>query len=214
MQAGTAIETHLQTNSRGIQGREEVGGWTRVTKRRAFLRGTCQSRGAEVGGGGWTNRNGLRGGICRLHVDLRRRNLGTTASFRNWLDLVSSHAMIKVLGGLSSSNEQGGHTYFCVFFLPWPVAGLCFAGNSAWRREEACRRRCGTRSGEVAQISGRWSVGAFSGGRARKGSRAAKSGRLCPCMHQLQLDICRDGGRVGIARTRRLCRAAHARDGS
>ena len=121
----------LKGDTRG----EEVGGWTRVTKRRAFLRRTCQSRGAQVVGGGWTNRNG-RGGIGRLHVDLRRRNLGTTASFRNWLDLVSSHAMIKVLGGLSSSNEQGGHTYFFFFFLPWPVAGLCFAGNSAWRREE------------------------------------------------------------------------------
>ena len=58
MQAGTAIETHLQTNSRGIQGREEEGGGTRVTKRRAFLRRTCQSRGAQVVGGGWTNRAG------------------------------------------------------------------------------------------------------------------------------------------------------------
>ena len=61
MQAGTASKTHLQTNSRGIQGREEVGGWTRVTKRRAVLRKTCQSRGAQVIGGGWTNRNGWRG---------------------------------------------------------------------------------------------------------------------------------------------------------
>ena len=101
-------------------------------------------------GGGWTNQNGLRGGIGRLHVDLRRRNFVTTASCRNWLDLVSSHAMIQVLGGLSCSNEQGGHTYFVFFFLPWPVAGLCFAGNSAWGREEACRRTCGTRIGEVA----------------------------------------------------------------
>ena len=85
---------HTADKLKGDTRGEEVGGGTRVTKRRAFLRRTCQSRGAEVGGGGWTNRNGLRGGIGRLHVDLRRRNLGTTASFRNWLDLVSSHAMI------------------------------------------------------------------------------------------------------------------------
>ena len=136
-----------------------------MTKRRACLRRTCQSRGAQVIGGGWTNRNGLRGGICRLHVDLRRRNLGTTASFRNWLDLVSSHAMIQVLGGLLSSNEQGGHTYFCFFFLPWSVAGAPvapglahFAGNSARRREEAGRRRCGAHVDDVAERSGRWPV--------------------------------------------------------
>jgi hypothetical protein len=46
---------------KGIQRGEEVGGWTRVTKRRAVLRKTCQSRGAQVIGGGWTNRNGWRG---------------------------------------------------------------------------------------------------------------------------------------------------------
>ena len=88
-----------------LKGDTRGGGGTRVTKRRAFLRRTCQSRGAQVVGGGWTDRNGLRGGIGRLHVDLRRRNLGTTARCRNCVDLVSSHAMIKVLGGLLSSNE-------------------------------------------------------------------------------------------------------------
>ena len=81
----------------------------------------------------------MLGGIGRRQVDLRPRNLWTTASCRNWLDLVSSNAMIKVLGGLLSSNEQGGHTYFFVVFLPWSVAGLCFAGNSAWKREGAGR---------------------------------------------------------------------------
>ena len=57
-----------------------------------------------------------------------------------------------------SSNEQGGHTYVVFFFLPWAVAGLCFAGNSMWKREEAGRRECGTRIIKVAAISGRWPV--------------------------------------------------------
>ena len=30
----------------------------------------------------------VAGGVGRLHEDLRRRNLETTASFRKWLDLV------------------------------------------------------------------------------------------------------------------------------
>ena len=38
-------QSTLQTSARGIQGEEEVGGGTRVTKRRAFLRRTCQGRG-------------------------------------------------------------------------------------------------------------------------------------------------------------------------
>ena len=62
----------------------------------------------------------MLGGIGRRQVDLRPRNLWTTASCRNWLDLVSSNAMIKVLGGLLSSNEQGGHTYFFCFFSLGP----------------------------------------------------------------------------------------------
>ena len=51
-------QSTLQTSARGRQGEEEGGGGTRVTKRRAFLRRTCQSRGAQVVGGGWTNRAG------------------------------------------------------------------------------------------------------------------------------------------------------------
>ena len=89
---------------------------------------------------------------------MRRGDLGTTTSFRKWFDWVSSHAMIKGLGGLLSSNEQGGHTYFFVVFLPWSVAGLCFAGNSTWKREEAGRSECGTLIIKVAPISGRWPV--------------------------------------------------------
>ena len=39
--------------------------------------------------------------------------------------------MLKVLGGLLSSKEQGGLTYFFVFVLPWPVAGAPVAPGLA-----------------------------------------------------------------------------------
>ena len=149
MQSGTANKTHLQASQGDTRGGR--GGWVDPGDETA---GRSAQDMSEQGSTGDRRRvdqpERVAGGVGRLHEDLRRRNLGTTASFRNWLDLVSSHAMIKVLGGLWSSNEQGGHTYFGVFLLPGPVAVLCVAGNSAWRREEACRRRCCTRSGEVA----------------------------------------------------------------
>ena len=39
--------------------------------------------------------------------------------------------MLKVLGGLLSSKEQGGLTYFFIFVLPRPVAGAPVAPGLA-----------------------------------------------------------------------------------
>ena len=77
--------------------------------------------------------------------------------FREESRMALSKGLCTRCQGSTARKDGEGHTVAGASGTP--VLVQHFAGNSAWRRTEACRRRCGTRIGEVAEISGRVVVG-------------------------------------------------------
>ena len=77
-----------------------------------------------------------------------------------------------------------------------------FAGNSAWRREEACRRREGTRIDAVVEISGRWSVVSVFRWPGPERPTGGRERLFCPAVGSLKGRAWSSQASPGLARPR------------